>query len=59
MMMMMITMLNLMIILGPEYCVLELVSLKTTPSDVNACHDKVPLAEIKRVLTFVLAMLFI
>ena len=48
-----IKMVTLMIKSGPEDCVLELVPLKTASSNVNARHYKVPLAEIGKVLKFI------
>ena len=48
-----IKMVTLMIKSGPEDCVLELVPLKTASSNVNARHYKVPLAEIEKVLKFI------
>ena len=43
-------MMILMITSGPEDCVLELVSLKTAPPNVNARHYKVPLAENENII---------
>ena len=48
---------TLMIISEPEDCVLELVPLKTASSNVNARHYKVPLAEIEKVLKFIVFFL--